>query len=93
VSFFNDLSVGTNEPPSVAAQYFGTQGFFADYDARLDKPLTVAMQGVWQEGFDQMRVGTLDPMKLANAVKVAAAKDSPSTNETRGTFLLRCWQQ
>jgi hypothetical protein len=93
VSFFNDVDVSADDPRVAAAQYFGTKGFFADYNARLDQPLTEALRDVWQDGFKQLQAGTLDPMKLAAIVRQAAAQESPATQNTRGGFLLRLWQQ
>ncbi|MFM7291601.1 MAG: FAD-dependent oxidoreductase, partial [Planctomycetia bacterium] len=80
VSFFNDLDVGGDDPRVAAAQYFGTQGFFADYDARLDKPLATATQAVWERGLAALRSGTLDPADLVKQVHEAEAKDSPPTS-------------
>jgi hypothetical protein len=93
VSFFNDVDVTSNDPRVPAAQYFGTKGFFADYNARLDAPLTEAVRALWQEAFAQLRQGTLDPAKLVVAVHVAEAKDSPRTGVRRGDCLLQLWKR
>ncbi|MFM7290044.1 MAG: FAD-dependent oxidoreductase, partial [Planctomycetia bacterium] len=92
VSFFNDLDVGGDDPRVAAAQYFGTKGFFADYDARLDKPLATATQAVWERGLAALRSGTLDPADLVKQVHEAESKDSPPTSRTRGEALLAMWQ-
>lgn len=47
LSFFNDVDVASDNPRVAAVQYFGTQGFFASYDARLDEPLTDAVRAAW----------------------------------------------
>jgi hypothetical protein len=57
-----------NDPRVAAAQYFGTKGFFASYDAKLDEPLTEAVKAVWEKGFAELQKGTLEPMQLAKAV-------------------------
>jgi len=93
LSFFNDVDVATNDPRAAAAQYFGTKGFFADYDAKLDAPLTEAVREVWQDGFKQLQAGTLNPMKLTAAVLAISSKESPLTNERRGEMLLQLWKQ
>jgi hypothetical protein len=85
ISFFNDVDVSSDDPRVAAAQYFGTKGFFADYNARLDEPLTEGVRALWQE----MR----DPGKLAAAVHAAEAKDSSRTGTRRGDFLLQLWNQ
>jgi hypothetical protein len=60
ISFFNDVDVTSDDPRVAAAQYFGTQGFFASYDAKLDAPLTEAVKAVWLKKFDENYIsGTL----------------------------------
>jgi hypothetical protein len=93
VSFFNDMDVAGKEAWIPAAQYFGTKGFFADYNARMNEPLTEAMRSVWLDGFKQLQQGTLDAAKLAMAVHAAESKESPATNELRADVLLRLWNQ
>jgi hypothetical protein len=67
-----------------AAQYFGTKGFLASYDAKLDAPLTEAVAAVWAQNFD-------NPQKRAEAVHIAETQGSPATNESRGEALVRLW--
>jgi hypothetical protein len=88
ISFFNDLDIAADHPAMSAAQYFGTKGFFASYNARLDEPLTEAMKAAWRDGFDKLQGGTLDPMQIAKAVHAAETKQSPATDQKRGDFLL-----
>ena len=88
VSFFNDLQPAADHPAMPAAQYFGTKGFFAGYDAKLDAPLTEAVKAAWQDGFEKLAQGTLEPMQLAKAVHAAEAKPSPVTAQKRGDVLL-----
>jgi hypothetical protein len=92
VSFFNDVDVTSNDPQVAAAQFFGTKGFFATYDAKLAAPLTEAVKAVWQDGFVKIQQGTLEPMQLGKAVHAAEAKESPATPETRGEVLLTMWK-
>lgn len=87
VSFFNDLQAAADHPVMPAAQYFSTKGYFAGYDANLDEPLTEAVKAVWQEGFEKLEQGSLEPMSLARAVHAAEAKRSSSTSQERGDFL------
>ncbi len=91
ISFFNDLDVASDDPRVPAAQYFGTKGFFASYDARLDAPLTEAVKTAWEEGFKRLHDGTLAPMQLAKAVQAAEAQPSPAAGESRGAMLARLW--
>jgi hypothetical protein len=68
VSFFNDVDVTSAEPWVPAAQYFGTKGFFHDYDARLGEPLKAGVGKVWAEGFAKLQQGRLDANALARSV-------------------------
>jgi hypothetical protein len=89
ISFFNDVDVTSDDPQVSASQYFGTKGFFASYDVKLDAPLTEAVKAAWEKGFEDLRKGTLNPMELAKAVNAAEALESPATKETRGAFLTK----
>ncbi|MCB1279111.1 MAG: FAD-dependent oxidoreductase [Prosthecobacter sp.] len=91
ISFFNDVDVAGNDPRVTAAQYFGTKGFFASYDAKLDEPLTEAVKAAWEKGFADLKNDTLNTMELAKAAYDAEAKNSPVTGEKRGTELLSLW--
>ena len=93
VSFFNDTKLTDSNPAILAAQYFGTHGFFADYNARLDDPLTAAVTKAWTKGFTDLRAGNLDSRQLATAVQKAEASDSPITRLPRGEVLLRMWRE
>jgi hypothetical protein len=88
ITFFNDLDLGDDDPRVPAAQYFGTKGFFSSYDANLDEPLTEGVRSVWEAGLQQLRDGTLEPMRLAERVHRAELQASPDTGQTRGGFLL-----
>ena len=93
VTFFNDVDAAGDDPRVPAAQYFGTKGFFAGYDARLGEPLTESLQKAWVEGFTQLQAGTLDPMRLARMVRESETVPSPATTQTRGDFLLQLWKK
>ena len=80
LSFFNDVDVSSDDPKVAAAQYFATKGFFADYNAKLDEPLTEAVKAVWEQRFD-------DPQKRAEAVARAEKAESKPTGQTRGEVL------
>ena len=86
VSFFNDLKVDGSDPCIPAAEYFATQGFFADYDARLDEPLEKATAAVWAQKFD-------DPRKRAAAVAAAEKSESLSSGKSRGEVLLALFKE
>ena len=77
-----------DDPRVPAAQYFGAKGFFSSYDANLDEPLTEGLRSVWEAGLQQLRDGTLEPMRLAEHVRRAESQTSPATGQKRGNFLL-----
>ncbi len=87
ISFFNDVDITSDAPEVAASQYFGTKGFFANYNARLGAPLTEAVKTAWNEGFEQLQKGALDTVRLTKAVHAAEAKKSPPVQDMRGAFL------
>ena len=74
-----------------AAQYFATRGFFPDYNARLDEPLTESVRRVWDEGLATLREDRLDVMTFAKQVRQAETTDSPKLERTRGEGMLSMW--
>ncbi|HCN28188.1 MAG TPA: pyridine nucleotide-disulfide oxidoreductase [Verrucomicrobiales bacterium] len=92
LSFFNDVDVSSDDPRVSAAQYFATKGFFADYNARLDEPLTESVRAAWGKGLTAMREGTLTPMELVKAVHEAELANSKLREQTRGEALLDLWK-
>lgn len=92
LSFFNDLDVASDDLRVVAAQYFATKGFFADYNARLDEPLTEGVRAAWGRGLNALRNGTLKPMDLVKQVREAELANSKRIERTRGEALLGMWK-
>ena len=60
--------------------FFGSRGFFADYNARPNDPLTQEVAKVWVEGVQSI-LGTdeISPNELATQVKEAEAATNGST--------------
>jgi hypothetical protein len=92
VTFFNDIDVGSEDPRIPAALYFGTKGFFSDYDARLDAPLNEATLTVWKSGLDTLKRGKNEPGPLAAKVHAAERSDSPPSARLRGAVLAEMWE-
>ena len=84
VTCFNDVDVTSTEPWVPAVQYFGTKGFFHDYNARLSDGLKRATAKAWSGGFARLLRGDLDPNQLARAV--AEAEDGGGGEITAGEF-------
>ena len=93
VSFFNDVKVTDPDPALAAAQYFATQGFFADYNARLNERLSESVSKLWSDAMLQLGYRTLDPRDLARRIHAAESQPSPLTPQTRRAALLDHWQK
>jgi hypothetical protein len=98
ITFFNDVDVASSDGWVAAAEYFGTKGFFADYDIRPEEPLKPATAKVWADGLERLRAGTLDPTAMARAVALAERNDtSPSapaeSKQTRAAALEQMFSQ
>ncbi len=93
ITFFNDVDVTSSDERVVAAQYFGTKGFFAGYDALLDAPLTQRLSAVWRDGLEKLKTGQLDPMALAHEVAREEQSQEQSTGQRRGDVLQTMWKQ
>ena len=89
ISFFNDVDVSANEPWIPAAQYFGTKGFFADYDVRPSAPLTRAVAEAWAEGYAKLRDKQHDGMALMRRVTEAERRESPAITGTEFSTLTK----
>ncbi|MBA4016309.1 MAG: pyridine nucleotide-disulfide oxidoreductase [Pirellula sp.] len=86
VSFFNDVTTDGSEPWIPAVQYFGTKGFFPDYDARSNAPLTSTTATQWSTGLARLASDQrFDAMQIAQSVAKqdtdAAAADSVTVGE------------
>jgi len=98
VSFFNDVGVGADEAWVPAVEYFGTKGFFCDYDARPNEPLSRGIAQLWAEGFEALKRGDLDGAALSRAIlQLTSAPDlAPADGRfagmTRGQALLSLWK-
>jgi hypothetical protein len=82
ISFFNDVDVSANDAWVRAAQYFGTKGFFAGYDALPDAPLTRAVALAWADGIQQLRRQKLDAAAFVRTVTIAEGQRSEPINRT-----------
>lgn len=93
ISFFNDVDVTSGDPRVPAAQYFGTQGFFHDYNARLDEPLKDSTAKVWQEAFAKLGQAGFDSALVAKQVAQAESAESALTSRSRGEVLAELFSQ
>ncbi|MAS92273.1 MAG: pyridine nucleotide-disulfide oxidoreductase [Verrucomicrobiales bacterium] len=89
ISFFNDVVVTKDDPLFAATQYFGTRGFFSDYVAALDAPLTEGIEKVWRTAVE----GDADANEISVLVHEISRKKDASTGRARGEGLLELWNQ
>lgn len=87
ISFFNDAVARPGDAALNAAQYFGTKGFLASYDARLEDPLTEPVGQLWATSFAQLSQDELDQRALIQAMVVAETRTGPVMKA--GDFLAR----
>lgn len=71
------------------AQYFGTKGFFHDYNARMNEPLKATTGKAWSEGSAKLRQGRLDPTAQAHIIAEAEEGTVATKTMTRGEFVAR----
>ncbi len=85
VSFFNDVEMTSGNSWLAAVEYFGTKGFFHDYNARADEPLKADTAKLWADSLKRLRDGTFDANSLAR--QVAASESGTSRPVQRTEFM------
>jgi hypothetical protein len=88
VSFFNDVNVTGSEKWIPGVQYFGTKGFFHDYNARIGDGLKHATGKAWADGIVKLKAGEMDGSALALAVAKGESSDGPEMKEAEFAALL-----
>tara|TARA_Y100000588_G_scaffold372804_1_gene445871 strand:+ start:556 stop:2595 length:2040 start_codon:yes stop_codon:yes gene_type:complete len=88
ISFFNDIEGEEGAEWYPAVQYLGTKGFFSDYNARPNYPLSTSVASVWIDlAARLMQDSTLDT--TSSARKVLVAEKSPGQEIVTGDFIRR----
>lgn len=88
ISFFNDVESMSREPSAIAAQYFGTKGFFADYDAQLGAPLKAATARLWIAALPTVGGSAHDSETLAKSIAIAELQSAEPITEAAFAALL-----
>jgi hypothetical protein len=65
VSFFNEFDMSTQQDWVPAVQYFGTKGFFSEYDAQPEERLDQHTAHIWANAFGSLLAGSLNPLEPA----------------------------
>lgn len=68
LTFFNDVDVSEKQARTSAAQYLGSKGFFAGYDARLNHVIDESTCRLWAFGAGELIDGTLDVERFVRDV-------------------------
>ncbi len=75
LAFFNDIEGKQGEPWYAAVQYFGTQGFFANYDARVNEPLGQPLADAWLRATLELARGVnIDRTERARQILAAESR-------------------
>jgi hypothetical protein len=69
VTFFNDFYINGEQTWIPAVQYFGTKGFFPEYDAKPLNELDRATAGLWVEGVLNIKNKSLNVNELAQKIQ------------------------
>jgi hypothetical protein len=85
ISFFNDIDLASSAGWLPAIQYFGTKGFFPDYNARPDSPLTPSVARIWIAAFGKIKQKDFDANAVARSV--ADAKQDEASEFLASQFL------
>lgn len=89
IGFFNDFDMARPEPWMNGALVFGQHGFFADYDARPNEPLSKAVAKLWIHAAQSLVDGTrgIAPNELAKRVRQAEAAPEADQAASAQDFL------
>ncbi len=88
LSFFNDIAGQADADWYPSVQYLGTKGFFGDYDAKPDQPVTEAVAEAWFEAVRALGRGAVyDATELS--VQCWRAEKVPSPPLSRREFFTR----
>ena len=80
ISFFNDFDMQTDQPWVTAIQYLGTKGFFTNYDAHPDTPLTHRLAREWARTVGYLMDDNIDlKTRVAAAAQVISKQDDGVT--------------
>jgi len=81
ISFFNDVDIDNLNNQSISIHFLCSKGFFTDYNARKDHPLSKSVAENWVKGYSEFLDKNFDPNTLANKIyKSKQDEDSSITN-------------
>src|SRR5689334_4858213 len=86
LSFFNDVEGKEREAWYPSVQYFGTQGFFGTYNARVGEPLSPPLADLWSSAAAEIAQGR-EFDRTERARQVLALEDKAGASVTAESFL------
>lgn len=88
ISFFNDIDLNSDAPWIPAAQYYGTRGFFPDYDVRPAAPLKASTAKIWLAASRQSNTSDSTHQQTLTEVARSEATDSAPISRSGWEALL-----
>ena len=71
ISFFNDVDIDNLNSQSISIHFLGSKGFFTDYNAKKNDPLSKSVAKNWVEGYTKLLNKNLDPNNLAKKIYIS----------------------
>ena len=85
ISFFNDVDIDNLNSQSISIHFLGSKGFFTDYNARINDPLSKSVAENWANGYSKFLNKNFDPNTLAK--KIYTSKQDEDISITNYEFI------
>ena len=85
ISFFNDVDIDNLNSQSISIHFLGSKGFFTDYNARINDPLSKSVAENWANGYSKFLNKNFDPNTLAK--KIYSSKQDEDISITNYEFI------
>ena len=85
ISFFNDVDIDNLNSQSISIHFLGSKGFFTDYNARINDPLSKSVAENWANGYSKFLNKNFDPNTLAK--KIYTSKQDEEISVTNYEFI------
>jgi hypothetical protein len=85
ISFFNDVDIDNLNSQSISIHFLGSKGFFTDYNARINDPLSNTVAENWANGYSKFLNKNFDPNTLAT--KIYTSKQDEEISVTNYEFI------
>ncbi|MBI63374.1 MAG: hypothetical protein CL775_05175 [Chloroflexi bacterium] len=85
ISFFNDVDIDKLNNQSISIHFLGSKGFFTDYNARINDPISKSVAENWVNGYLNFLSKNFDPNTLAK--KIYTSKQDENISITNSEFI------